>query len=972
MRIYGCTRNVIVKMALSAEVFRRRNTRMPQLSALLLGLMLTHLASAVSKDNFKTCDQSGFCKRHRAMQPGASPYVVLMDTLKIQPTTMEVQVHNTKNNVRLLLQVTALKFNSARFKINELNPIRKRYEIPVGDALVGEPKQQDLKVLERTDASITLGFEQNKIRITGAPFRIDFISNEEPVISINSQGLFKFEHFREKSPQQPPAEENQDEKPEEQANGDVVEMEIKKMAGEGGEAGEKKQDMPPKEEEEPGMWEETFKNFHDSKPYGPSSVGIDISFPGFEHVYGIPEHADSMALKTTKSGDPYRLFNLDVFEYELYNPMALYGSVPVMLAHNEKRTVGIFWHNAAETWIDISSNTADKNFLSKIADMVGGGSKELPQTDTHWISESGVVDVFIMLGPTAQDVFYQYAQLTGTTNLPPLFGISYHQCRWNYNDQDDVKSVDANFDVYDIPYDVIWLDIEHTNGKRYFTWDPAKFPNSEEMINNVASKGRKMVTIVDPHLKSDSNYGVYVEARDKGYNVKNKDGGDYDGWCWPGSSSWPDFTNPEVRKWWASKFLFEEYKGSTPSLFTWNDMNEPSVFNGPEITFHKDVKHMDGFENRDLHNMYGFYVQQATAEGQLLRSNNQERFFVLTRAFFAGSQRWGSAWTGDNMGDWSHLKVSNPMMLSLNLVGITHSGADIGGFFKNPDTELLTRWYQAGAYQPFFRAHAHVDTKRREPFVQPEENMKIIRDAIRARYSYLPFWYTLFYEGEQKGVPPMRPLWVEFPKDPNTFTMDDEYLLGSALLVKPITEPGQTGTQVYFPDMDGVWYDIDTYKAYQGGQSTYVEAPLSKIPVFQRGGTIVPRKLRIRRSSSLMVHDPFTLVVCLNKNGFANGSLYVDDYHTFNYRKGEYILRYFTFEHNELLSQLGDQFGKTATREWVEKVIIVGLKAEPKSVTLRSKGVESYLAWSFNSASGQLIIRKPGVNIATDFSIKLS
>ncbi|KAH3851871.1 hypothetical protein DPMN_094358 [Dreissena polymorpha] len=250
--------------------------------------------------------------------------------------------------------------------------------------------------------------------------------------------------------------------------------------------------------------------------------------------------------------------------------------------------------------------------------------------------------------------------------------------------------------------------------------------------------------------------------------------------------------------------------------------------------------------------------------------------------------------------------------------------------------------------------------------------MKIIRDAIRARYSYLPFWYTLFYEGEQKGVPPMRPLWVEFPKDPNTFTMDDEYLLGSALLVKPITEPGQTGTQVYFPDMDGVWYDIDTYKAYQGGQSTYVEAPLSKIPVFQRGGTIVPRKLRIRRSSSLMVHDPFTLVVCLNKNGFANGSLYVDDYHTFNYRKGEYILRYFTFEHNELLSQLGDQFGKTATREWVEKVIIVGLKAEPKSVTLRSKGVESYLAWSFNSASGQLIIRKPGVNIATDFSIKLS
>ena len=244
-----------------------------------------------------------------------------------------------------------------------------------------------------------------------------------------------------------------------------------------------------------------------------------------------------------------------------------------------------------------------------------------------------------------------------------------------------------------------------------------------------------------------------------------------------GSSAWPDFSNPEIRKWWASKFSYDEYVGSTPDLYIWNDMNEPSVFNGPEITFHKDVVHMDGWENRDLHNIYGMYVHQATAEGQLLRNEN-ERFFVLTRAFFAGSQRTSAVWTGDNIGEWSHLKASNPMILSLNLVGITHSGADVGGFFKNPEPELLTRWYQAGAYQPFFRAHAHLDTNRREPYLQSEEHKKIIRDVIRARYSYLPLWYTLFYEGELKGYPVMRPLWVEYPTDVETFKMDDEFLVG--------------------------------------------------------------------------------------------------------------------------------------------------------------------------------------------------
>lgn len=534
---------------------------------------------------------------------------------------------------------------------------------------------------------------------------------------------------------------------------------------------------PQEDAEEPDMWEETFKSHTDSKPNGPESIGVDISFHDFQHVYGIPEHADAFSLRSTTSGDPYRLYNLDVFEYELNNPMALYASIPYMLAHNQKFTVGVFWLNAAETWVDISSNFSDKGIFSKVASFITK-SNEIPQVDTHWFSESGVMDIYILLGPKPTDVFRQYGLLTGNTKLPPMFSIGYHQCRWNYNDETDVKNVNAGFEEHHIPMDVIWLDIEYTDGKRYFTWDSLKFPTPDQMMNHMSSYGRKMVLILDPHIKQDSNYHIYSEAKEKNYFVKDKNGNAVDGWCWPGSSSWPDFLNEEVRNWWASKFMLDSFKGTTLDTYTWNDMNEPSVFNGPEITFNKDVVHLNGIEHRDVHNLYGISHVNATYHGHLARSNGERRPFILTRSAFAGSQRYGAIWTGDNTAEWAHLKISIPMILSLSVTGMSFSGADVGGFFKNVDAELLVRWYQAAAYQPFFRSHAHIDTKRREPWLFGEDNLNLIRDAIHARYTLLYYWYTLFYINEKTGTPPMLPLWANFPAETNLFAIDDEFMVG--------------------------------------------------------------------------------------------------------------------------------------------------------------------------------------------------
>ncbi|KAM6188551.1 LOW QUALITY PROTEIN: neutral alpha-glucosidase AB [Sarcoramphus papa] len=548
-----------------------------------------------------------------------------------------------------------------RIRIKELNPLRPRFEVP--DVLVAEPPVERLAVTGRDEGSLelSLGPAGHRLLVTEKPFRMDLLQGRELLCSVNARGLLFFEHLRRRrdsfsdkvsssvgslwdkiktlfhrdTPREPTAEEGATAEGQEDAAGGTEDA---------GDQSEQPTEAPADAAEEPGSWEETFKTHTDTKPNGPTSVGLDFSLPGFEHVYGIPEHADSLRLRTTEGGDPYRLYNLDVFQYELYNPMALYGSVPLLLAHSARRTLGIFWLNAAETWVDISSNTAGKTLFGKLLDYMQGGG-ETPQTDVRWMSESGIVDVFLLLGPAPAAVAGQYAALTGTQALPPLFALGYHQSRWNYNDEEDVAAVERGFEEHAVPCDVLWLDIEHADGKR-FTWDPSKFPRPRAMLERLAAKKRKMVSIVDPHIKVDAGYRIHNELRSRGFYVKTKDGSDYEGWCWPGSAAYPDFTNPEMRAWWASMFAYDQYEGSTENLFTWNDMNEPSVFSGPEVTMHKDAVHHGGWEHRDLHNLYGLYVQMATAEGQIQRSGGQRRPFVLSRAFFAGSQRYGEGWGG--------------------------------------------------------------------------------------------------------------------------------------------------------------------------------------------------------------------------------------------------------------------------------------------------------------------------------------
>jgi alpha 1,3-glucosidase len=729
------------------------------------------------------------------------------------------------------------------------------------------------------------------------------------------------------------------------------------------------------EADEEGLWEEKFQSHTDSKPFGPMSVGIDVSFPQSSHIYGIPEHASSATLKTTRGEgahyqEPYRLYNLDVFEYELDETMALYGNIPFLVSQSrETGTSGVFYFNPTETFVDILHDQS--------------------RTTSHWISESGILDVFLLPGPDPKSLYRQYARLTGTTSLPPMFSLGYHQCRWNYKDEKDVYQVHDKFEELDYPYDVLWLDIEHTDGKKYFTWDKAMFPNPKDMQVKLASQGRRMVTIVDPHIKRDDSYYIHKEATQKGLYIKDKDGvQDYDGWCWPGASSYLDFTAEHVRSWWAEQFGYDRYQESTNTLFTWNDMNEPSVFNGPEISMQKDLKNLAGHEHREWHNLYGMLLQRATVEGLIKRNKPIEdvRPFVLSRSFFAGAQRYGAIWTGDNTAEWGHLVVAAPMLLSMNAAALSFVGADVGGFFGNPDAELMTRWMQAGAYQPFFRGHAHHDSKRREPWMFGDETLHRLRRSAMERYALLPFWYTVFRETEVTGMPVMRMMWMQYPETDVLYAVEDQYLIGSDLLVKPVTAAGITETEVAFPT-DDIWYDaetlvrVDTSPKGASVEFVRVPSPIDKIPVFQRGGSIIPRKLRLRRSTMMMKSDPYTLYVALDASKKSAGALYMDDEDTFGYgKRNEYASATVTADLSSsstgtianaitIGSGWSEFADKLAGDRMVERIIIMGVDAHPKSISVRD-GPD--LEFTYAPHSNTVIIRKPELSAMAEWTISIS
>lgn len=608
------------------------------------------------------------------------------------------------------------------------------------------------------------------------------------------------------------------------------------------------------------------------------SIAVDFTFTDATTAYGIPLHAERFSLQNTGPGglEPYRLYNVDHCCYDNFIQDSLYGAEPVLYGHSIRRTVGVFWLNAAQTFVDIN---------------------RIPyQVESLFVSEAGILDFFVLTGPTFDDCAIQYIKLTGPAPLQQYFTFGYHQSRWSYESQEDAETVLRQLDNYDFPVESIWFDVDYQDGARSFTWNLTAFPDPVGMQNWMASTGRRVILIIHPHFKVEPGYFVYDVASANGYFVKNPNGTDFVGQGWPGDSSWIDFLNPEARAYISSLYLKENFPNTTDNVYVWNDMNEPEVFDGFERSWPRDVVFYN-YTNREVHNIFSFSQVKGTYEGLKARYENRKRPYLLTRSHFSGSQRYTIMWTGDNNSTWSHLQISFPMCLSSAIGGISNCGADIGGFAGNLTDELLQRWYQAGAWIPFFRAHSTRYVERREPFLYPPDVRTRLRNAMRERYYYLPLWYTLFYEHERYGRPVIRPMVYHYPSDINTHDMDNQWLVGADVLVCPVAEEGVTSIGVYFPGGSSeVWFDMTNNLMYYGIGYYSVPVTMDSIPVFHRGGSIIARTEVHRPASDLMHTDPYSIYVFLDMNYQASSTLYIDDNESFDYRDGVY--NYYRLEHN--------------------------------------------------------------------------
>ncbi|GME82688.1 unnamed protein product [Ambrosiozyma monospora] len=540
-----------------------------------------------------------------------------------------------------------------------------------------------------------------------------------------------------------------------------------------------------------------------------------------------------------------------------------------------------------------------------------------------WRSLSGIIDLYFYSGPTIHDAISQFVTSIGTPALPPYWALGYHQSRWGYGTVGELNEVVHKFKEANIPLETIWSDIDYMENHRDFTIDRFRFPEAEftRFLQTLHYNGHHYIPIVDTGVyapqNGDENYPVYFDGLADDVYLKNPDGSVYIGEVWPGPSAFPDFFANSTKDWW-TKALKDWYR-DVQFDGIWLDKNEPTshcmgscgkpptgeptdeyletiegrgdvnhppyVINnirdeGCDLAAHyvaPNATHQDGSLEFDLHNLYGYSESKVTYES-LLDIFPGKRPFVLSRSTHTGSGKYSVHWGGDNESKWSYLQFSISQAFSFGLFGIPFFGADICGFSGNAEEEMCSRWMQLGAFFPFYRNHNTVGTIHQEPYCW-ESVAEATRNATSIRYSLLSYYYTLLaYANLKDGLPVMRALSWVFPGDASLFGIDSQFFIGDALLITPVLEPNTDKVEALFPGIDAgeVYYDWYTMKKVSGEPRQALDAPLGHIPIHIRGGNIIPVHVPGYTTRETK-ENPIKLIVALDENNFAEGSLFWDD-----------------------------------------------------------------------------------------------
>ncbi len=605
-------------------------------------------------------------------------------------------------------------------------------------------------------------------------------------------------------------------------------------------------------------------HYEESYELGGDIVKMSKTSQESEFFYGLGDKPGDINLK----GKRYQNWVTDSYAFGR-DTDPIYKAIPFYVGLHHDKAYGIFFDNTFRSHFDFCHER--RNITS------------------FW-AEGGDMNYYFIYGPEIQEVVSNYTDLTGRPHqMPPLWALGYHQCKWSYYPEAKVKEVANTMRSLKIPCDAIYLDIDYMDGFRCFTWNKEYFPDPKRMVKELADDGYKTIAIIDPGIKIDKDYSVFKEALEKDYFCRRADGPYMKGKVWPGECYFPDFTNPEVRDWWSE--LFKELIEDIGIKGVWNDMNEPAVMEVPNKTFPDDVRHdYDGnrCSHRKAHNIYGMQMVRATYHG-LKKFSYPKRPFAITRSAYSGTQRYCSTWTGDNVATWDHLSIANNQAQRMCMSGFSFAGSDIGGFADQPNGELFARWIQLGVFHPFCRVHSSGDHGEQEPYSFGTNVTDVVRKFIEIRYQLLPYLYTAFWRYTRYGVPILKSLVAFDQEDKHTHYRNDEFIFGEKILVCPILEPNAKGRRMYIPR--GEWYNFWTNEVVEGGDELWVDADLDSMPVFVKTGAIIP-KYPIQQYVGEIEIEELKLDVYY-KEGKEESEVYEDAHDGYDYKKGRYSKRTF-------------------------------------------------------------------------------
>ena len=627
-----------------------------------------------------------------------------------------------------------------------------------------------------------------------------------------------------------------------------------------------------------------------------------------EAFYGTGERTFDLNLR----GRTLELWNRDAESYAPgVDPIHL--CIPMLVGLREGRAYGFFFDNPGRARLDLG---------------------QARQGRWRYQADTGELCAYFFGGPTIPAVLERYTQLTGRMPLPPRWMLGYHQSRWSYYPEAQVREIADQFRRRRIPCDVLHLDIHYLDRYRVFTWDRERFPDPAQMLADLREQGFRAISIVDPGVKAEPGYHVHDEGLAHDVFCRLPDGTLFKAPVWPGQCYFPDYTDPQARTWWGD--LYGPLLEAGLAGF-WNDMNEPAIFGGVMPHGLPHSYEGRGATHGEIHNVYGLQMARASAEG-LNRLRPDERVPLISRSGYAGLQRYALVWTGDNHSTWDQLRLGVSMCLNLGLSGLAFCGPDIGGFASDCDGELLARWTQVGALTPFFRNHAALGTQEQEPWAFGEPYESICRRWIELRYELLPYIYTAAWQAAQTGLPMMRPLALAYPEDVHTYSLDDQFLFGDTLMAAPVGHAGQSSRSVYLPE--GTWYDFWTGERLDGEAEGDIEAaaPLERMPLYTRAGSVLPMGPVMQHTGEW---PPKALRLRVYP-GDGESWLYEDDGQSMAFRSGELQITRFACE------QSGTAF---VVRREVEgafhpgyeqfEVEIHGLEAAPQQVRVDGSPVEA-------------------------------